>query len=132
MRVVDPPPPFLYIPVSNPWPLRDDSLVGLSVDFFSGFMDSPPPLLYSSVSNPWPLRDDSLVGLSVNFFFGFTDSLLELGDLFVVFFYFPIRSIEESSLFHMPVWSCYPFEGHRCSLSLRTLYLLQSMFKLIW
>jgi hypothetical protein len=55
--------------------------------FFSGFTDSSPPLLlYSPVSNPWPLRDDSLVGLSVDFFSGFTDSLLELGDLFVVFF----------------------------------------------
>jgi hypothetical protein len=47
---------------------------------------SPPPFLYNPVSNPWPLHDDSLVGQSVDFFSGFTDSLLELGDLFVVFF----------------------------------------------
>jgi hypothetical protein len=97
--------------------------------FFSLGLRIHPPL-YSPVYNPCPLRDDSL-DLSVDFFSGFMDSLLELGDLFVVFC-FPIRSIGESSVFHMPVWSCYPFKGHRCSLSLQTLYLLQSLFKLIW
>jgi hypothetical protein len=77
-------PPLLYSPVSNPCPLRDDSLIGLSVVFFSGFTDSSP--LYSPVYNPCPLRDDSL-DLSVDFFSGFMDSLLELGDLFVVFLF---------------------------------------------
>jgi hypothetical protein len=86
MRVVDPPPPsftsqFLILGLCAmiPWLV---CLLIFSLDLWI----HPPPLLYSSVSNPWPLRDDSLVGLSVNFSFGFTDSLLELGDLFVVFF----------------------------------------------
>jgi hypothetical protein len=84
MRVIH--PPLIYSPVSNPCPLRDDSLVGLSVIFSLGLRIRPPLftaqflILALCVMIPW------LVYLLI-FFSGFTDSLLELGDLFIVFLF---------------------------------------------